>query len=359
MLWHNIDEHSQQISALPVGSAVRWTRGPDQGEGAPLSLHQLDCPRRVFAERLAPAITVPFSRRTTRLEGIVHHLGLALGGRPGQSFARRLVIPVSKDTLLRVVRRRTVEPTTTPRVVGVDDWAWKRGHSYGTIICDLEQRRIIDILPDRDAAIVTTWLAARPSIVVIARDRGAGYIQAATQGRPEAIQVADRWHLMENASTAFLGTVKQSIRMIRKAFGAGVVDPALLTAVELRQHDAWLRREDENAVVLTLAKEAVPIEEIVRQTSLSRGTVRQIVRGGRTEVFRSRSSSLDAFVEQLETEWTNGCRKVLNPGDVRAQPASLAACAWLLNGPPAVVGTRARWTRRGRRRRLLRAASPG
>jgi len=210
--------------------------------------NQPDCQRRVFAERLEPTITVPFARRTARLEGIVHHLGVILGGRPGQSFARRLVIPVSKDTLLRVVRRRTVEPTTTPRVVGIDDWAWKRGHSYGTIICDLERRRIVDILPDREAATVTTWLAARPSIAVIAHDRGAGYIQAATQGRREAIQVADRWHLIENASTAFLGTAKKSMRMIRKAFGAGVVDPALLTAVELRQHDAWLRREDQNAI---------------------------------------------------------------------------------------------------------------
>ena len=193
---------------------------------------QTDCPRRVFAERLEPAVTIAFSRRTERLEGIVHHLGLALGGRPGQSFARRLVIPVSKDTLLRVVRRRAAEPTSAPKVVGIDDWAWKRGHRYGTIICDLEQRRIVDILPDREAATVATWLAEHSSI--IARDRGAGFIQAATQGRPEAVQVADRWHLMGNASAAFLGTVRQSMRMIRKAFGAGVVDPALLTLAETR-----------------------------------------------------------------------------------------------------------------------------
>ena len=113
---------------------------------------QADCPRRVFAERLEPTVTTAFSRRTERLEGIVHHLGLALGGRPGQSFARRLVIPVSKDTLLRVVRRRAAEPTSAPKVVGIDDWAWKRGHRYGTIICDLEQRRIVDILPDQEAA---------------------------------------------------------------------------------------------------------------------------------------------------------------------------------------------------------------
>ena len=81
-------------------------------------------------------------------------------------------------------------------MVGIDDWAWKRGHRYGTIICDLEKRRIIDILFDREAATVATWLAEHPTGSIIARDRGAGYIQAATEDRPEAIQVADRWHLM-------------------------------------------------------------------------------------------------------------------------------------------------------------------
>ena len=256
---------------------------------------QADCPQRVFAERLEPAVATVLSRRTERLEGIVHHLGLALGGRPGQSFARRLVIPVSKDTLLRVVRRRNAVPISSPKVVGIDDWAWKRGHRYGTIICDLEQRRIVDILPDREAVTVTKWLAEHPSITIIARDRGAGFVQAATQGRPEAVQVADRWHLMENASAAFLGAIKQSMRMIRKAFGAGVVDPALLTSAETRQYDGWVRREGENAAVLALAKAGVPIKEIVRRTGKSRGIVRQIVRGGRTDVFRSRMSSLDPF----------------------------------------------------------------
>jgi transposase len=109
------------------------------------------------------------------LEGLVHHLGLALGGRPGQSFARRLLLPVSKDTLLRVVRRHTAQPSTKPRVVGIDDWAWKRGHGYGTIVCDLERRRIIDILPDRKAATVTAWLTEHPSITVTFFDTAEAY----------------------------------------------------------------------------------------------------------------------------------------------------------------------------------------
>jgi transposase len=134
------------------------------------------------------------------------------------------------------------------------------------------------------------------------------YIQAATQGRPEAVQVADRWHLMENASAAFLSMVKQSMRSIRKTFGTGRVDPALLTSAELRQYDGWVRREEENAVILTLAKAGISIKEIARRISRSRLIVRQIVRGGRTDIFRSRTNSLGPFLEQLDAEWANGCR---------------------------------------------------
>ncbi|MFL5289277.1 MAG: transposase [Rhodopila sp.] len=131
--------------------------------------------------------------------------------------------------------------------VGIDDFAWRRGHCYGTIIVDLERRRIVDILADREAGTVAEWLAQRPSIRVIARDRGAGYRQAATEGCPDAVQVADRWHLMENASAAFLTAVQCSMPAVRKALGAGAVDPTSLTAAERRQHVGWLRRQQENA----------------------------------------------------------------------------------------------------------------
>jgi len=265
------------------------------------------CGQRIFTERLAATGARPFGRRTTRLEGIVHHLGLALGGRPGQGFARRLQLPISKDTLLRVVRRHAALPIEAPRVVGIDDWAFKRGQRYGTIVCDLERRRIIDLLPDREAATVAAWLATRPSIEVIARDRGAGYIQAASVGRPEAIQVADRWHLMENASAAFLSAVQRSMQTIRKALGGTTVDPAALSCAERRQHSGWQRREEENTTILALTKQGVSIKEIVRQTGRSRGLVRQVVRGGRTDVFRSRMASLDPFLKQLDADWTNGC----------------------------------------------------
>jgi len=266
------------------------------------------CGRKIFTERLVATGSRPFARRTMRLDAIVHHLGLALGGRPGQGFARRLLLPVSNDTLLRVVPRHVPNRIISPKVVGIDDWAFRRGHRYGTIVCDLERRRIIDLLPDREAATVTTWLKNHPGIEIIARDRGAAYIQAATQGCPDAVQVADRWHLMENASAAFRTAVQQSMPAIRTALGARVIDPALLTSAERRQHTGWQRRAGENAKLLGLAQQGVPIKESVRRTGRSRKLVRAVVRGGRTDVFRCRMSSLDRFVDALEVAWQGGRR---------------------------------------------------
>lgn len=172
------------------------------------------------------------SRRTSRLECLVHHLGLALGGRPAAGFAKRLMVPVSNDTLLRVVRRRAKLPEAPLNVIGIDDWAWRRNHRYGSIVCDLERRRIVALLPDREIATVRAWPAEHPQIAVVSRDRGGGYGEAVTKALPDAVQIADRWHLMENASSAFLDAVRKSMRSIRTAIGAAKINPDLLTCAE-------------------------------------------------------------------------------------------------------------------------------
>src|SRR3984957_13481084 len=165
------------------------------------------CRRRIFVQRLGDAVALPSARRTVRMDGIVHRLGLALGGRPGHNLANRLAIPVSKDTLLRTVRRRAARPRDPLRAVGIDDWAWRKGCQYGTVICDLERRRIVALLPDRASGTSAAWLRDHPSIEFIARDRGASYGDAASKGAPQAVQIADRWHLFENASASFLDVV--------------------------------------------------------------------------------------------------------------------------------------------------------
>jgi transposase len=124
------------------------------------------------------------------------------------------MLPVSNDTLLRVVRRRTAMPIDPLLVVGIDDWAFRKSHRYGTIVCDLERRRIAALLPDRDTATVQAWLSKHPGIKIVSRDRGGGYGEAAARALPNAVQVADRWHLMENASAAFLEAVRRSMRGI-------------------------------------------------------------------------------------------------------------------------------------------------
>ena len=168
------------------------------------------CPRKIFAERLAREITRGYARRTTRLQELVRCLGVALGGRPGQGMARRLLFPVSKDTLLRSVRAGGDSgEAVAPRVIGIDDRAWKKGHRYGTIICDLERRRVIDILPDRETGTVEAWLAERPGIEIVSRDRGGGSGSAVSRSLPGARQVADRWHLLETASRAFVDAVRK------------------------------------------------------------------------------------------------------------------------------------------------------
>ena len=231
-----------------------------------------------------------------------------LCGRPAASFARRLMMPVSKDTLLRVVRRRGRPRFAPPTVIGIDDWAWKRNQRYGTLICDLERRRTIALLPDREPATAEAWLSAQPQIGLIARDRGGGYALAAAKALPEATQVADRWHLMENASRAFLDAVRKSMRQIRAAIGAATINPSLLTAAERIQFEGYLRREEENAAILGLAKNGTTIKEIVRRTGHSRGLVRRILRGQRSDVFRSRETSLVLYLPWLDARWAAGER---------------------------------------------------
>lgn len=266
------------------------------------------CGRRVFTERFAAGTVQSFSRRTDRLDLIVHHLGLALGGRPGQDFARRLMLPVSNDTLLRTVRRRSLPRTGPLTVVGIDDWAFRRNHRYGTIVCDLERRHVVTLLPDRERATIQAWLAGHPNIKTVSRDRGGGYGEAAARALPHAVQVADRWHLMENASAAFLDAVRKSMRLIRSVIGATTINPDLLTRAERLQFEGFQRREETNAAIMAMQKEGVPIVQIAKRVGHSRILVRQVLRGGRTDVFRTRESSLDAHLPMLDTLWASGNR---------------------------------------------------
>lgn len=245
-----------------------------------------------------------------RRGSILSFTTLALLWADGQHrvFAGRVMMPVSNDTLLCVVRRRGCPPFPAPNVIGIDDWAWRRNQRYGTIICDLERQRPITLLPDREPATAQAWLAGQAQIAVVARDRGGGYALAATKALPHATQLADRWHLMENANHAFLDAVRKSMRQVRAAVAPSTINPDLLTAAERIQYDGYLRREDTNSAILRQAGAGVSIKEIVRLTGHSRGLVRRVLRGQRSDVFRVRESSLEAHLPWLDAQCVAGQR---------------------------------------------------
>ncbi len=247
------------------------------------------------------------------------------------------MLRVSSDTLLRVVRRHA-QPRTEPlAVIGIDDWAWRRNHRYGTIICDLERRRVVALLPDRERATAEAWLRQHPGIGIVSRDRGGGYGEAAARALPDAVQVADRWHLLENASAAFLDAVRRSMRTIRSALGAAMIDPTLLTAAERLQYEGFLRREETTRHILALREAGHSIKEIVRRTRHSRKLVRQAVRGGRGDIFRVRQSSLAAWLPGCRCWVLNGMRAAAtapNSGGSCANRASAVPCASWPSGQP-------------------------
>ena len=237
--------------------------------------------RADLAERLGDGIAAPFARRTARLERLAHHLALALGGRPGAGLAARLLLPMGRDTLLRTLRRRAGRLHGTPVVIGIDDWAWKRGQRYGTVICDLQRRRIVDLLPDREPATLEAWLAAHPEIAIVARDRGGGYGQAGP-GPPDCCRSPTRWHLMRTQRR-----LPDAVRRLwprSGADGTAVIDPARLNLPTDQQTAPGARAANPPSG----AREGwCDIKAIVRLTGCGRKTVRQVLRGERSDVFRA------------------------------------------------------------------------
>ncbi len=175
------------------------------------------CRRRIFTEPF-PGVASRYARRTLRATEALNWMTLALGGQAGARLARRLGLLASGSTLLRQVRRRPQRTLpSAPRVLGIDDWAWKKRHRYGTILCDLEAGTVIDLLPDRESETVAAWLREHPGTQIVSRDRASTYAEAARRAAPEAIQMADRWHLLSNLSEAWRTALEPHRRVMTQA----------------------------------------------------------------------------------------------------------------------------------------------
>jgi transposase len=282
------------------------------------------CPRQTFAESLADAAR-PFARRTKRLGALQYQLALALGGEAGTRLAERLAMPSSADTLLRLIARagRGAEPPPVPRVLAIDDWSWRRGHRYGTILVDLERNAVVDLLPDRQAESLAAWLRRHPGVEIVARDRAGAYADGARQGAPDAVQVTDRWHLLRNLGDAVRAVVDRQhagIRRVAKQIAdetAALVanmpntaaDPVKHTKAEQRSQQAYSRRQARYEEAARLNAAGMSLKRIATVLGAERKTVRRWLRAGGAALWRKppRLGALGPFHTHLDHRWNEGC----------------------------------------------------
>jgi transposase len=201
--------HPQDLPC--IGRAVRWQLVVQR-----FRCQNPNCPRKTFVERLPEQLPL-YGRRLERLTSLLRSMGLDVGGEAAARIGQLLQITVSGDTVLRIVRQTKPSPSEPARVLGVDDWAFAKGRRYGTILVDLECHQPIDLLPNREAKTLATWLQAHPGIEIIARDRSSEYAAGIAEGAPAAVQVADRWHLLKNLGDMVQRVVESHRAALRKA----------------------------------------------------------------------------------------------------------------------------------------------
>jgi transposase len=288
-----------------------------------------DCRQRIFCERL-PGLAAPYAHKTLRFNELLTKLGVALGGRPGARMAFGMGVKIGRDALLARVRCAETAQSKTVRVLGVDDFAFRKGQSYGTILVDQERRRIVDLLPDREVATLANWLGGHSGIEIVTRDRASYYADGIKKGAPQAVQIADRWHLhknlreaLENVLNGHRGQLKKvatSLNPHRQAMQAmsddGLPDlrpkrqESQRTMKQLAEHEGKrVQRVKRYQEVKRLQSTGMSISAIGRQMGMHRETVRQFIRADEYPEARPpiKPSKVSPFTEYLKKRWLEGC----------------------------------------------------
>jgi transposase len=335
------------------------------------------CRRRIFTERL-PTVAAPWARRTLRLAQRLVALGLALGGRAGVHLGRAWDLAVSRTTLLRLLRGLPLPALPTPRVLGVDDFALRKRHTYGTILVDLERRQPIALLPERTAEPVAQWLREHPGVEVIARDRSSTYAEGARQGAPNATQVADRFHLLQNLAEALepvFTTHDRALQAVNAAMrqqpvplpdgtvAVAVPPPPTPPAEEARAAQRAVRRQARYNEAWALHRQGWSTAAIAAQVGCSRRTIERYLQMPTWPVPQHRRhygrSILNPYQAYILERWNAGCHTAIQlfqeiqprgyTGSYRRVTAYVSRIRQAQGIPP---------RRQGRRQRLPVVAEP-
>jgi len=281
------------------------------------------CPRRTFTAQV-PELLPPRAQRTSRFTQSLRDVTISLGGRPAARLATRLRLPSSRSTCLRVLRATPLPSVSAPTVLGVDDFAFRKGRVSGSILVDLTAGRPIDLLPDRTADTFAAWLHDHPGVAVIVRDRSTEYARGASEGAPNARQIVDRWHLLVNLREAL-----ERFLTRRHTHLCGRPASQELTHQLAEQHQQLprpLRQPSDKEVAARQARRTrryaryeqvqalhaigLPITQIAQRLDMSWITARNFAYA---ETFperaatKPRASQIDRFAPYLEERWSAGC----------------------------------------------------
>jgi transposase len=284
------------------------------------------CVRKIFAERFS-SLTLPRVKFTLRLQETLREMGFALGGEAGARLGKHLNIPGSPETILRLVKQAQLPAVSSPRVVGIDDWSWKRRLRYGTLLCDLERNRPIDVLADREVTTVSAWFENHPTVEIVSRDRSSEYAAAIKKGAPQALQVADRWHIGKNLADSVQTLLARCRAEIRRGLQVPAEPsqereetesvpeeerrPARSRSVQLAREGRRAQKLDRYTQVVELHRQGLRAADIASRVGIGERTVHRWLRNGsfpEARRRRRRPSLIDPYERYVLSWWQEGNR---------------------------------------------------